>query len=183
MRTAQEMYDYSLKNDFGEGIGKWGLRSFTVIERLLQPGEEALICFIGLHDYRGATSNKGNYAYAITNKRLLLAQKKLIGEVSQIINLENLNDITSKIGAVWGFITFDTLKERFTACFASSQAKKLAPVLTAFFSEFQQKHESSSAEISLASPADELRKFKQLLDEGIINQEEFEAKKKQILGL
>ena len=31
--------------------------------------------------------------------------------------------------------------------------------------------------------ADELRKFKQLLDEGIISKEEFEHKKKQLLGL
>ena len=33
------------------------------------------------------------------------------------------------------------------------------------------------------SNADELRKFKQLLEDGIITQEEFEAKKKQLLGL
>lgn len=31
--------------------------------------------------------------------------------------------------------------------------------------------------------ADELRKYKALFDDGIITQEEFEAKKKQILGL
>ena len=33
------------------------------------------------------------------------------------------------------------------------------------------------------SDADELKKFKALLDEGIISQEEFDAKKKQIMGL
>lgn len=33
------------------------------------------------------------------------------------------------------------------------------------------------------SPADELRKFKQLLNEGVISEIEFEQKKKQILGL
>lgn len=33
------------------------------------------------------------------------------------------------------------------------------------------------------SPADELLKFKQLLDSGIITQEEFDEKKRQILGL
>ena len=37
--------------------------------------------------------------------------------------------------------------------------------------------------IQQASGADELLKYKQLLDAGIISQEEFEAKKKQILGL
>lgn len=34
-----------------------------------------------------------------------------------------------------------------------------------------------------ASPADELKKYKELLDSGILTQEEFDAKKKQLLGL
>ncbi len=34
-----------------------------------------------------------------------------------------------------------------------------------------------------ASNADELKKFKELLDQGIITQEEFDAKKKELLGL
>ena len=33
------------------------------------------------------------------------------------------------------------------------------------------------------SQADELKKFKELLDNGVITQEEFDAKKKQLLGL
>ena len=37
--------------------------------------------------------------------------------------------------------------------------------------------------IQQASPAEELKKFKDLLDMGIISQEEFDAKKKQLLGL
>ena len=36
---------------------------------------------------------------------------------------------------------------------------------------------------SVISQADEIKKFKELLDNGIITQEEFEAKKKQLLGL
>ena len=36
---------------------------------------------------------------------------------------------------------------------------------------------------TLQSNADELAKYKSLLDTGVINQEEFEAKKKQLLGL
>lgn len=37
--------------------------------------------------------------------------------------------------------------------------------------------------VTATSPADELKKFKELLDMGAITQEEFNAKKKQILGL
>ena len=36
---------------------------------------------------------------------------------------------------------------------------------------------------SVQSNADELRKYKELLDDGVISQEEFDAKKKQLLGL
>lgn len=37
--------------------------------------------------------------------------------------------------------------------------------------------------VQQASPAEELKKFKELLDLGVITQEEFDVKKKQILGL
>ena len=33
------------------------------------------------------------------------------------------------------------------------------------------------------SPADEIKRYKELLDTGILTQEEFDAKKKQLLGL
>lgn len=37
--------------------------------------------------------------------------------------------------------------------------------------------------VQQASPAEELKKFKELLDMGVISQDEFDAKKKQLLGL
>ena len=45
------------------------------------------------------------------------------------------------------------------------------------------KAKQNSGENSTLSAADELRKFKELLDQGVITQEEFDAKKKQLLGL
>jgi hypothetical protein len=40
-----------------------------------------------------------------------------------------------------------------------------------------------SGQTVAVSAADELKKFKELLDSGVITQEEFDAKKKQLLGL
>ena len=37
--------------------------------------------------------------------------------------------------------------------------------------------------VQQTSAADEIKKFKELLDMGVITQEEFDAKKKQLLGL
>ena len=42
---------------------------------------------------------------------------------------------------------------------------------------------NSTTVVNQVSSAEELKKFKELLDSGIISQEEFDAKKKQILGL
>ena len=42
---------------------------------------------------------------------------------------------------------------------------------------------AQTAAVQQISAADELKKFKELLDMGVINQEEFDAKKKQLLGL
>ena len=47
----------------------------------------------------------------------------------------------------------------------------------------QTKLPQAAPAIQQASAADELKKFKELLDMGVINQEEFDAKKKQLLGL
>ena len=42
---------------------------------------------------------------------------------------------------------------------------------------------AQTAAVQQISAADELKKFKELLDMGVINQEEFDAKKKLLLGL
>ena len=43
--------------------------------------------------------------------------------------------------------------------------------------------ETIKSKNTVISPVEELKKYKELLDGGIITQEEFDAKKKQLLGL
>lgn len=45
------------------------------------------------------------------------------------------------------------------------------------------RHNSNGTVIQQTSSAEELKKFKELLDSGVISQEEFDTKKKQLLGL
>lgn len=63
--------------------------------------------------------------------------------------------------------------------FASSLGGKIRKAMDAY-KNFAEEENSSSGAISAA---DELKKFKDLLDTGVISQEEFDAKKKQLLGL
>ena len=58
----------------------------------------------------------------------------------------------------------------------SASAPAYAPASTAAYTP------ASSANTNIGV-ADELKKYKELLDSGVISQEEFDAKKKQLLGL
>ena len=78
MRTAEEMYQYCIDHNFGEGMNKkWGIKHFSLIERALKDDESPIMCFIGLHNYVSPTKHDNNFAYAITNKRILIAQQNL----------------------------------------------------------------------------------------------------------
>lgn len=57
-----------------------------------------------------------------------------------------------------------------------SQAKELVDLIESY------RHTESTSTSSI-SAADELKKYKELLDDGILTQEEFDAKKKQLLNI
>ena len=63
----------------------------------------------------------------------------------------------------------------------SGQAKD--KVLFAGIQDKQRVDQIKNSTGTVFSSADELKKFKELLDSGIISQEEFDAKKKQLLNL
>lgn len=70
---------------------------------------------------------------------------------------------------------------------ANDYAKSLCEDIRKAMNEYQQAASqievAPTTVIQQVSAADELKKFKELLDLGIITQEEFDAKKKQLLGL
>ena len=61
----------------------------------------------------------------------------------------------------------------------NNEAEKIVEFINKKLSEVN----SGGTVVQALSSADELKKFKDLLDAGIITQEEFDAKKKQLLGL
>lgn len=80
---------------------------------------------------------------------------------------------------------------------ASTAERNLDPNLIQFTPEYNdaartmrdyieveiQRATAAEASVPQPSAADEIKKFKELLDSGIITQEEFDAKKKQLLGI
>lgn len=90
--------------------------------------------------------------------------------------LDSISSIkTSTLGGIAiatssGFIKFRMLDERYK-------------VYTAISKLLNERQESASTIAPMPSNADELQKYKNLLDNGTITQEEFDSKKKQLLGL
>lgn len=178
MKTAKEMVSFCKKNGFGksntEGLT---LKHFEIIQNQLSAGEDVILCFMGLHNYKSITSHENNYAYAITNKRIVMGQKKMIGEVSKSVLLSNINDITYKKGIALGVITIDSSAEKFNVALENTNSGKLYNLIQELIIKLKNPHSSTSNEL------DQLEKLKQLKDRGIITQREFDLKKKQILGL
>ena len=99
-----------------------------------------------------------------------------------------MNDITFSSGLALGVMTIDTIKETFNVGLDKKSAKAInAKAVELLHSLKDNKSEAAPAADAPAqqavSAADEILKFKQLLDAGVITQEEFNAKKAQLLGL
>lgn len=184
LKTASEMYQYCIDNGYGSGMNKnWGKKHFALIEQALMNDEYVQIAFIGIHNYISMTKHDGNFAYVITNKRIIMAQQKLFGENFQTISLDNVNDVTFSSGMTLGVLTIDTIKERFNVSLNKVSAKKISEAVHNVLDAMKKITKGDNEYSGTRSVTEEIKKYKELLDIGAITQEEFEAKKKQLLNL
>lgn len=184
MRTAEEMYQYCVDNKFGQGMNrKWGEKHFAVISAALQSEEQVIMCFIGMHNFVSATKHDGYFAYSVTNKRIIIAQKKLIGETLQSVALDNVNDITFSSGLMLGTVTVDTIKEKFNIAIDKAQGRNISDKLHTLLLDLKDQNKAVQVPVGNGVDTDQLFKLKELLDAGILTQDEFDAKKRQILSL
>lgn len=187
--AAVKMYKYAVENGFGRGFNEnWGIKHFLVVQKQLLPEENVLMTFIGIHNYISTTKHDKHFAYALTNKRFIMAQKQTIsGEIIQTIYLDNINDITFKSGILGGVITIDTIKEVFNVYLEKESAKATNNRILDILHELKNKKctpaSTNSSFAGVTSTADEILKFKNLLDSGIITEDEFNKKKQMLLNL
>jgi hypothetical protein len=82
-----------------------------VVDKHLNPGEEVLFAFCCQKGF--STYDIFNtYAIVITNKRVIVAQKRLLfGYLFLAITPDMFNDLTIRTGIIWGKACLDTVKE------------------------------------------------------------------------
>lgn len=189
LSTADGMYQYCLTNGTGRGASKgWAQSHFGLLVKSLQPGETVKFCFIGLHNYISATKHDGNFAFAVTDKRILMAQQKVMAKNLQSISWDNVNDVTLAGGALVSVVTIDTFKETFNVGVNSIAGDNIYHKFLEVLHEVKDEKAAQFApqaqvQPAAQSPIEQVKGLKELLDMGAITQEEFDAKKKELLGL
>ena len=91
-------------------------------------------------------------------------------------NLYSIADV-NKIPFCSGMFSYATAND-----YAKSLCEDIRKAMNAY-QEAASEVDTNTTVVNALSPAEELKKFKELLDMGIITQAEFDAKKKQLLGL
>lgn len=131
----------------------------------------------------------------IVTDNVVIIQQKII-KSSKIIPLTNIISVqVKKPGLMAGYIYFQTLgglnnrikkpadisKDENSFIFNGNGNYKIAMQMKEQIENCRER--SSASALQENSSADEILKYKGLFDAGIITQAEFEAKKKQLLGL
>lgn len=126
----------------------WRLKKHAkIIEKHLNPEEEILYAF-------AAQKNDNpldiitTYAVVITNKRILLASKRvLFGYFLVSITPDLFNDLSVKMGLIWGKIIIDTVKEVVTLSNIQRDAlDEIETNITKYMMKEKQKYQQSKAE-------------------------------------
>lgn len=178
MKIAEEMLNYCKENKLGNGMTKkWELKHFKLIEKNLDDDENVILPFIGLKNYKSATQHDNFYAFAITNKRIIMAQQKLFGQDIQSVSLKNINDIKISSGPVSGTVLFDTYKEQFNVNTNSEAAENIYHLARQLLINNNNNFENKNS----SDKYDALKRLKSLYDDEIITKEEFEKEKAKIL--
>ena len=122
----------------------WRLKAHSkVAAEHINDDEEVLYAFAAqkLPSVFNVTST---YAIVLTDKRILLAQKRLIfGYFYYTITPDMFNDLTLKMGLLWGKVIIDTVKETVSLTFISKAAlREIETVLSKYMMQEKRQYES-----------------------------------------
>ena len=182
MKTALEMYQFCKDKKYGKGWSESkAMKSFGLIEKNLAGDEDVGMCFVGKLDYTAIKVRRKDFAFAVTHKRIILAQKKIVNQSIQSLFFNSITDVAFSTKGLKGFITILTNTGPVVITLGKGDGIRVNSEIHELI--YSSMHGGSQQAATVPSQADELGKLKDLLDKGAINQEEFDIKKKQILGI
>lgn len=157
-------------------------------EKMLMENEKVeCACVYNVYDAKNEEKLKVNMGIKIkgrtpgvtvvTNKRVFFCSSVLGTIDSKQINIQDIQSVDYKISLGLATIRIKGI----TDMIIIEATKKTAEMMINKINQLQMKNEGNKIKTNSFSSADEILKFKKLLDEGIITQEEFNRKKEELL--
>ncbi len=112
-RIANQIYKLAMvfKNKYPLTLVFRIMPHCKIVAKHLNPGEEVRYVFLGQKNER-VYEIFNSYVIVLTNKRILLARKRLIfGYFFSAITPDMFNDMQVKAGLLWGKVIIDTVTE------------------------------------------------------------------------
>lgn len=201
MKTSSEILEFIKTNKLYAAGVKLHKASPGIIDYLatqIKDNENVSYAFLcDAVECDGKEITMGETGVIITNKKIIYGRPKsgfLSQAVLKMTDVTDLDDVTYKdkeFGVLSGTykVVIDATRELIGFVFCNCKenktlAEKLTSDLSDILDEIKEKNKSSlQTVIQQRSAADEILKYKSLLDADIITKEEFEKKKKELLGL
>lgn len=162
----------------------------TEIINAMEKDEEILYGFRGdLFEKNRARETVYNYIAVITNKKFYYAgnggQGILFIMKNGSVALKDVHAVTAGAGTgiTHPFVKFEVNNDDYKVTTFFGNVTMIKEKLEAAIKECENASNTPTVVQAAVSPMEELKKLKELLDMGIVTQEEFDAKKKQLLGL
>lgn len=164
-----------------EGVSKlMSGRSIEELPKILWEDE-------AIEDAVSGSMHKKNGLVIATNKRLIFISKGLIGGSVEDIPYDKMSSIQYDTGLIMGGISVFTSGNKIEI--ENVQKPRVRPFAERLRARVTAAQQSAAAAPAGPvsgdgpDPAEQLRKFAALRDDGIITDEDFEAKKRELLGL
>ena len=171
-----------VKRFFGDQIHKNIEAGIPEMLNAMGKDEKIVFGFLGGFCTLSNSEQCQGYIAMLTNKKLYytaitsLAHFKRTGS----IDLTMIQAVSTGTNGALGYLEFDAMQSRWH--FSTAQETAVKEALEKAIQGAKEERKQPVAQQAI-SAADELKKFKELLDLGAITQEEYNTKKKQLLGL
>lgn len=140
MKTIDYVKDFMNKHPMG--VYWWRCKKHSaIIDMHLNPGEEVTYAFAGQKN-NSFYDIFNTYVIAVTNKRILLARKRLLfGYFLISITPDLFNDLSVYEGLIWGKVVIDTVKEEvYITNLPKSGLREIETKITDFMMEEKKKY-------------------------------------------
>jgi predicted Zn-dependent peptidase len=171
-KFTEELKKYKIK----VGIFKKGV--YTNLAQIIPDGETIKYAVEGIDEKSQTTP------LIVTDKAVyMMSQGLLMASGASTIPLSKITSVSSVKGAMGGLFQNIVIAEGTIIHTVGVVVVEVSTIISTINGLMAQTQPQQAPAAAPVSQADELAKFKKLLDDGVLTQEEFDVKKKQLLNL